>query len=324
MELTIALERYDRHMPFFMGSVPLADGVTLQPLEVGEAAPKRDGGDRHKRMLHNLEFDICEMSLTSYIIAKGRDPDLGLIALPSFPRRLFSQSNIYVNAKAGIKGPKDLAGKRIGIQGFQVTLPVLAKGDLKFDYGFDWRTADWICMRPENIPITFPEGVDIRLKPKDVTLGAMLHAGEIDALILSHVDPALLADGTVAPMFADSRAEEEAHYQRHGYWPVMHLMVMRTALAGERPDLPRAVMAACDEARRQARNYYEDAGYSMMAWARQEMAHQRALMGEDPYPQGLAANRANLERFIGYCHDQTLIPEELPVEALFHSSTLDS
>ena len=102
-ELTIALERYDRHVPFFMGMVSPPAGIDLKVLEVGMAPPRRDGVNRHRRFMSGGEFDICEMSLSSYLTAKSRGLDY--TATPVFPRRLFSQNHMFVSAAAGIEKP---------------------------------------------------------------------------------------------------------------------------------------------------------------------------------------------------------------------------
>lgn len=127
--LTIALANFDRHMPFFLGWLPLVEGFHLEALDVGMSPPGRDGGDRHGRMLRDHEFDIAEVSLASYILAKARGATF--TAVPVFPRRLFSANHIYVGARSGIQTPEDLRGKRVAIRGWQVSLSVLAKGDLK-------------------------------------------------------------------------------------------------------------------------------------------------------------------------------------------------
>ena len=107
--LKIALDRLDRHAPFFMDAVTAPDGVELQPLEVGLVDPDayRDGADRHGRMFRDQEFDVCEQSLASFIIARSRG-DVSLVAAPVFPRRLFSQLCMFVNVDAGIETPRDL------------------------------------------------------------------------------------------------------------------------------------------------------------------------------------------------------------------------
>ena len=107
LKLTMALSHYDRHIPFFDGTVRL-EGIDLTVLEVGESIPLRHGAERHGRMLQRQEFDICEVSLSSYLMAKSRG--MPFTAVPVFPRRLFSQSQIWVNVNAGIRAPKDLVG----------------------------------------------------------------------------------------------------------------------------------------------------------------------------------------------------------------------
>lgn len=324
MELTIALNRYDRHVPFFTGSLPSPEGIALKALEVGESAPFRDGADRHGRLL-DLEFDIGEMSLSTFIMAVDRDPDLPLVGIPSFPRRFFSAGQIYVNPDAGIKTPRDLVGRKVGLHAFQVTLSVLAKGDLKLDYGVDWRDIDWYCMRDELIPIDLGDGASMQVIGPDKDIGAMLMEGEIDALISPQPRKSMLASpGRYRRLFDDPRAEEARYFRKYGFYPIMHVMIMKRALADERPDLARAIMNLCDAAKQQAYGFYDDSNYSLLAWGRNALEEQRAALGADPWPSGLAANRKNLEQFIGYSHDQRLIGTPFPVERLFHRSVLDS
>ena len=183
MELTIALNRYDRHVPFFNGTIDPPDGITLKPLEVGESMPYRDGTNRHDRLLNDQEFDIGEMGLTSFVMSVARDPKLPIVGIPSFPRRFFSAGQIYVKLETGIESPKDLAGKRIGVHSFQTTLSVLAKGDLKLEHGIRWEDIDWYCMREEPVPVEFGDDVSVQVIGPDQDIGVMLMEGKIDALI---------------------------------------------------------------------------------------------------------------------------------------------
>src|SRR5438445_3371081 len=136
LKLTMALSHYDRHIPFFDGSVR-AEVVDFTVLEVGQSEPLKHGSDRHERMLQKGEFDICELSLSSYLMAKSRG--MPFTAIPVFPRRLFSLSQMWVNVDAGIQSPQDLIGKKVGLSTFQTTLSVLAKGDLQSEYNVPWR-----------------------------------------------------------------------------------------------------------------------------------------------------------------------------------------
>ena len=325
MDLTIALDRYDRHLPIFDGSVGLLDGVALKPLEVGEALPRRDGLHRHRRMLHDVEFDICEMSLTSFIMAMSRDPDGPLIGVPVFPRRLFSMGNMFVNAKSGIETPGDLRGKRVGIHGWQVAMAVLAKGDLKLSYGVPWEEISWVCMNPENLPLKYPDDTPIERMPEGADIGELLVSGEIDALFSPLIRRSMLAAPTsYRRLFADPQAEEMAYFEKFRFYPIMHLIVVKRETAERIPGLCRALIEMFDDAKRRTWDYYDDSNYTLLAWGRNALETQREILGPDPWPSGVAANRRNLEQFIGYCRDQGLIESELAIECLFEPSELET
>jgi 4,5-dihydroxyphthalate decarboxylase len=183
MKLTMALSHYDRHIPFFDGSVQV-EGVDLQVLEVGQSEPLKNGKDRHERMLQKSEFDVCELSLSSYLMAKSRD--MPFTAIPVFPRRLFSLSQMWVNTNAGVNSPQDLIGKRVGLSTFQTTLSVLAKGDLQSEYNVPWRKMDWIVSKEEAVSFKPQENVHIELVAPEKKMGAMLEQGEIAALMVPH------------------------------------------------------------------------------------------------------------------------------------------
>src|SRR4051794_40198189 len=112
VKLTIALSHYDRHVPLFDGSVTV-EGVDLSILQVGQSETLKNGRDRHERMLQKGEFDIAELSLSSYLMAKSRG--MPFTAIPVFPRRLFSLSQMWVNVDAGIRSPQDLIGRKVGL-----------------------------------------------------------------------------------------------------------------------------------------------------------------------------------------------------------------
>lgn len=319
-DITLALDRYDRHVPLFMGAVEAPPGLRYKALEVGMVPPRRDGVDRHGRMLRDLEFDAAEVSLASYIIARTRGAPL--TAVPVFPRRLFSQNHIFINRAAGIRTPADLAGKRVGLWAFQVTMSVLAKGDLKDYYGVPWEDIRWHTQHPEEMPWSHPS---VMLRRVEGDLASMLVEGEIDAYIHPH-PPALVQQRTdrVARLFEDSAAESLRYFQARGYYPIMHLVAVKDDRVRERPALARELMALWEEAKRQSHDFYHDPGFALLAFSRNEYERQAAALGPDPWVSGLRANRANLERFIGWMVDQRLLERPIPVESLFHSSVLDT
>jgi len=322
LQLSMALSHYDRHIPLFDGSVQ-ADGVDLQVLEVGQSSPLKYGQDRHERMLQKGEFDICELSLSNYLVAKSRG--MPFTAIPVFPRRLFSMSQMWVNADAGIDSPQALVGKKVGLSTFQTTLSVLAKGDLQVDYAVPWREINWYISKDEAVPLRPLEGVTLQLLKSGQKLGAMLERGEIDAIMMPHPPKeALRGDGNIRRLFADPKAEETKYFRKNGYYPIMHLIAFKDDVLKKNPWLATSVMVAFDRAKEACREYYDDPNWSRFVWGRHLFEEERNAFGEDPWPHGVKKNRANLERFIGYSLDQGLMDKKLEVEELFARSTLDS
>ncbi|HSE85130.1 MAG TPA: ABC transporter substrate-binding protein [Candidatus Binatia bacterium] len=322
LKLTMALSHYDRHIPFFDGSVQ-AEGVDLQVLEVGQSEPLKHGRDRHKRMLQRGEFDVCELSLSSYLMAKNRG--MSFTAIPVFPRRLFSLSQMWVNVDAGINSPQDLIGKRVGLSTFQTTLSVLAKGDLQSEYNVPWRKMHWIVSKAEAVPFKPQEGVHIELVPPGKKMGAMLEQGEISALMVPHPpQQALRGSPKIRRLFADAKQEELKYFRKNGYYPIMHVVVFKDEVLGKNPWLARNVVAAFDKAKEACVAYYDDPNWSRLVWSRHLFEEEREAFGDDPWPHGVKKNRANLERFIGYSLDQGLMEKKLAIEELFAPTTWDS
>lgn len=322
LRLTLALSHYDRHLPFFDGSVQ-AEGVALQVLEVGQSHPLKHGQDRHERMLQKGEFDICELSLSSYLIAKSRG--MPFTAIPVFPRRLFSLSQMWVNVNAGIRSPQDLIGKKVGLSTFQTTLSVLAKGDLQAEYNVPWRKLDWYITKEEAVSLKPLEGVNMRLLKPGQKIGAMLEKGEIDALMVPHPPKeALRGGGNIRRLFADAKAEELKYFRKYGYYPIMHVVAFKNQVLAQSPWAAQSVMAAFERAKQACVEFYDDPNWSRFVWGRHLFEEERQAFGADPWPYGIEKNRANLERFIGYSRDQGLMEKKLEVEELFAPDTLNT
>lgn len=322
VKLTMALSHYDRHIPLFDRSIGI-DGVDLTVLEVGQSSPLKDGANRHERMLQKAEFDIAELSLSSYLMAKSRG--MPFTAIPVFPRRLFSLSQMWVHVDAGIQSPQDLVGRMVGLSTFQTTLSVLAKGDLQSEYGVPWRKMAWIVSKEEAVPFKPQEGVSIQLVPSGKKIGTMLENGEIDALMMPHPpQPVLRGSKNIRRLFADPKQEELKYFRKNGYYPIMHLVAFRDDVLAQHPGLGSSVIEAFDRAKEASRSYYDDPNWSRFVWGRHLYEEERALLGEDPWPHGVRSNRSNLERFIGYSLDQGLMEKKLAVEELFDPSTVDT
>ena len=319
-DVSIALANFDRHMPFFLGWLPEAPGFRLKALDVGMSPPGRDGGQRHRRMLHDGEFDVAEVSLASYILARSRGAPF--TAVPVFPRRLFSANHIYVGAHSGIHQPADLIGRRVAIRGWQVSLSVLAKGDLKSRHGVDWRDIHWVVQDAEEIAFSDPR-VRLEAMPAGKTGAQMLMAGEVDA----YIDPkpplaVLRGEAGVRLLFSDQRQACREYFAERGCFPAVHVLAIRQDSAARFPALPAYLIEAWNDAQAKTRQVYQDYAYTAMPLGRLAWAQSEQDFGDSLYPAGLAANRRNLEWFIDYLVDQALLSSPVDVEALFHPSVV--
>lgn len=323
LRLTIALSLYDRHIPFFDGTLTLPKNVELNVLQAGQSTPLRDGINRHERMIKNKEFDVCELSLSSYIMAKNRN--MPFTAIPVFPRRLFSQSQMYVNVASGIHSPQDLIGRKVGLSSFQTTLSVLAKGDLKKEYGVPWEKIKWYISKEEAVSFLTKEGTFLQKIGEGKKIGKMLEEGEIDGLFMPHPPKSVLQGSTqVRRLFADPRQEELKYYRKNEFYPIMHIIALKQEWVEREPWIVRAVMDLFEEAKKIYSQYYDDPNWSQLAWGRHYFEEQRNLFGEDLWPSGIRKNRNNLERFIEYSLDQDLIDKKMEVNQLFTDSVLDT
>jgi len=321
--ITLALDRYDRHFPFFDGTVNLPPGLELKALQIGQDASLRDGKHRHARMLKKGEFDAAETSLSSYVVAKAKG--LPFSAIPVFPRRLFSQGQIYVNADAGIRTPVDLTGRTIGLQSFQTTLAVLAKGDIAADYGVPLASIKWRLHKTDTLQTGNARGFDIATLTDGADLGTALATGKIDALFFSRTPQVhSTLQGRIRRLFENPRAAEEEYVRSHGYWPIMHIVAVKEESISANPNLPVQLMEAFTNASCIAAGYLSDPNWSQIMWAKYALDQEHQAFKQSLWTSGVAANRANLERFVGYAFDQGLIDRMLSVEELFHSSVRET
>jgi 4,5-dihydroxyphthalate decarboxylase len=309
--ITLALGSYDRHSPLLEGRVQHPD-LGIQYIELD---PQQG---RHERFLQNFEFDAAELSLSSYLIAF--DQGLPVQAVPIFPRRLFSQSQMYKNIHCGISSPADLAGKRIGLSAYQNTLGVRAKGDLTHYYGVAPSSVTWITPGKEVIDVRLPVDLKIETRGTMAEIEQEFVEGKIQAMFVSRL-PKAFRDGNpnLARLFVDPQAEEERYLREQGYFPIMHVLAFKNELAARYPGLPRALYSIFEQARERAARRWVDPNWSMLMWGRRELERQETLCAFDPWKNGLEANRKNIEHFALHSYEQGLTQRQLTPEELLAS-----
>jgi 4,5-dihydroxyphthalate decarboxylase len=284
------------------------------------------------RMLRNREFDIAEMSLSSYCVSLMRD-DAPFIAIPVFPSRFFRHSCIFVSAAAGIRKPEDLVGKRIGVPEYQMTAPVWIRGILQDEYGVDpagceYRTGgEEEPGRDEKLALDLPPKFRIRPIGPEQTLARMIAAGEIDALHTARAPSTFRSQpDKVRRLFEDFVEVEKAYYRKTKIFPIMHTVVIRRDLYETNRWVAQSLLKAFTQAQRKTYEHLNTsmALTTMLPWQSAHVEEARALLGEDWWPYGLEPNRDVLETFLRYHHEQGLSKRRLKVEELFAPETLVS
>jgi 4,5-dihydroxyphthalate decarboxylase len=324
--ITLGCNSYDRNLPVMDGRVP------IEGCEV--AAVKLPGEQLHVRALHRQEFDVTELSVSSYLmqVSKGENQYL---ALPVFTSRAFRHRCIYIRTDRGIDGPKDLEGKLVGLPEYQVTVALWVRGILQDEYGVDFKKLRYRnggINRPgrqERLALDLPGDIDVEPVPKEKSLSDMLAAGELDALI-SPGEPTCFKEKhpKVRRLFTDHVGEEKAFYRKTGFLPMMHLIAVRKSMAEEHPWLAPNVYRAFVKAKQMVMAEYDKiAGYTAnmltLPWFADDLAATKDLMGNDYWPYGVERNRKEFEALARYSVEQHLAVRRVTAEEYFAPGTLD-
>jgi 4,5-dihydroxyphthalate decarboxylase len=307
LKLTLACGRYDRTQPLIDGRVePEGVDLTFIPLRPGET---------FWRMLNHGEFDVSEMSLSSYTILRS-EGDTRFIAIPVFPSRVFRHSAVYLRADSKIETPQDLKGKRIGVADYQMTAAVWVRGFLKSEYGVVPEDVTWVLGRPVRT-IKPPAGIRIEAMPAETTLEAMLERGEIDALASVMIPKAL--GSTMRRLFREPRQVERAYYEKTGIFPIMHTFVLKTSLYEKNPWLAVSFYRAFSRARDIAyRSMYDtDALTVSLPWVIDEVEETRKIFGPQIWDYSIEGSRPTLEALVSHLDEQRLTRRRMKLEELF-------
>ncbi|MGQ9369114.1 hypothetical protein [Azospirillum sp. ST 5-10] len=323
-ELSFGCWNYDRMRALADGSVR-PDGIDLTYLEMPVE-------ETFFRMLRHREFDVSEMSLSSYAVSLS-SPERPFVAIPVFPSRFFRHSCIYVNAAAGIRRPQDLVGRRIGVPEYQMTAPVWIRGILSDHYGVPVDSVTYVTGgeeepgRSEKIKLDLPPNIRVEPIGPEQTLSRMLLEGEIDALYTARMPSTFLTGGgRVKRLFENYQEVERDYFRSTGIFPIMHTVVIRRELYEKKRWIAQSLFKAFQEAQRRTyQDLYQTAALTaMLPWLTAHVEETRALMGDDYWPYGFARNEATLATFLRYHHEQGLSKRQLEPRELFAPETLES
>jgi 4,5-dihydroxyphthalate decarboxylase len=266
-----------------------------------------------RRMVRGSEFDICEMAITTYICARAHGKRM--TAIPVFLVRAFHHGAILVNTKAGIRTPKDLEGKRVGVnRGYTVTTGVWARGILQDEHGVDLGKITWVLSGDEHVAEYRPPANVVPIEPGK-KMEEMLASGELVAAI--GVDA---KSPDVKPLVPNALDAGLAALRRNGHYPINHTVVIRDELIAAHPDLAADVFGAFAQSKRLYLDRLKSGAIAKPTEV--DNVHQKVMeIAGDPLPYGIAPNRKVLEELIGHALKQGIITRPVTVEGLFVPST---
>lgn len=314
--ITAAVGDFDRTRPLLDGRVGV-DGFEMQWTSGALES-------LFSRAFETAEFDVTELSFSNFLIATARG-DSPYIGLPIFPTRAFRHHAIFIRTDRGIRSPRDLEGRTIGLREYTNTASLVARGALATHYGVDlakirWRVGD-VDVRerdPGRVSVPpLPAPYDIAVETRGL-LSDLLADGQLDGLI-AYAPPRCFGQPAVGRLFPRWWEDEAQYFAATGVFPVMHLVVAKRTTLEQHPELAPALFNAFCQAKALAISdlAVEQAPIVSLPWAAAHLAETRRLLGENFYAYGLAAARQTLAAQIGFSRDQHLLGRNVAVEELF-------
>ena len=322
----------ERVEPLMNGTIE-AEGIELIPTYSHPA-------ETFWRQLKFGEFEVAEMSMSSFLIARSQGADM--IALPVFPSRRLFQTELSYHVDSGITKPEDLADKRLGVAEYQQTAALWIRGILEHDFGVSQYKIHWYMERSEEMShgaatgFKPPAGISFNRIAPNKSLASTLLENELDVahvaspwvLQANALDRSSRIAGKgdwskIKPLFPDRMAEGARFYKQHGFLPVNHAYIIRGDIYKKYPWVAFNLYTGFVKAKALAREQLLERIPSALFFAPEYAAMTREMIGDDPFPYGIKANKAMLDTIIAFSHEQGLTPRKMTVEELFAQSTLD-
>lgn len=317
INLTFGGGEYNLTAPLLTGEVE-PQGVNLNSVTYPSAT-------RHWRMLRHQEFDVCELSLSSYLLSRTNAEAYPFTAIPVFPHRLFRHSYMFKHSGADVQDPGDLGGKNVVIRTWQTTSGVWMRGIACEEYGLDLESVTWYVDDTEDVPIEIPDRFDIRQLREDQNLEEMLLDGDLDGAMYPVImDSVRDPNASVERIFSNYKEVETEYYRKTGIFPPMHTVVVRNEVLDRYPWIAVNLYEAFEQARDRCLQNLEDPRTSPFVWPHHHLEEQQRIFGGNPWEYGLTdSNRRALSKLQEYADNQGIIPSEYDFDELFVETTLD-
>ncbi|MEA2642595.1 MAG: 4,5-dihydroxyphthalate decarboxylase [Chloroflexota bacterium] len=318
LKIKMAAKIYDRTLPFFLGRIK-PQGIELEMVDITEGAPKPPGlGKGHPAHMHAGLVDCSEHSASVYLVMKEMGCDF--TAIPVFPHRRFRHAYIFVHRDAGIKTPKDLEGRKVGVPRLANTAALWARGALTHAYDVDYSKVHWVPFSEE-----YAEGME---KSKEVDLAAVMSNkseaqalidGDVDAYISPSESDEMFKEGSVITrLFPNFREEEQEYFRRTQLFPIMHTFVVRDNLLQNEPWIVGSLMDAWNESMRRTYRWVRDQRKSILVWAGDYYLQEREFFGDfDPWKMDFQYNYKALDALCQYGYEQKLVETRFKPEDIW-------
>jgi len=259
-----------------------------------------------RRMVRTQDFDVSELAMTTYLCSRAHGKPF--TAIPVFPVRAFHHGAIVHNTKSGVRTPKDLEGRRVGVnRGYTVTTGVWARSILQHEYGVDLDKVTWVLSGDEHVAEFRPPPNVVPIEAGK-TMEELLASGEIPAAIAVQVD-----SPDVKPLIPNAKRAGFEALRRSGHYPINHTVVVRNDVLDANPRLADDLFDALVEAKQLYLSRLKTGQI-----ANPDPVHVRVMeMIGDPLPYGIEPNRQMLESLIGYAVEQKILPRPFAVDELF-------
>ena len=318
LRLSFACALYDRMQPLYTGEVQ-PEGIDLNFIAIDQPRPIFD------RMSGGQEFDVAEYS-SSEFVQRYANKQCPFVALPVFPSRAFRHGFIAVHRKAGIKQPKDLEGKRVGVPLYTMTAAIFIRGLLQHEYGVDMSKIHWVqgAMNTPNahgsptvLPLLKPISIEENRSGK--SMSDLIEERVVDATLGTSLPESIRHNPDIQRLFPDYEKLEKEYYRRTRIFPIMHLVAIRRVVYEKHPFIASSLYDAMCRSKEIAleKMFNLRALRYMTPWLMRDIDEIYEIFDGDPWPYGLEPNRPTLEAFVTYLTDQSLIAAPVPVDDLF-------